>query len=74
MLEEMFNDMYDSRRRIYKVNFIRGITFGAGSVLGGTVLITLIVWILSLFVNFPLIGDYFKGAQQSIEQRSDTKQ
>ena len=68
VLEEVFNDMYDSRRRIYKVNFFRGIFFGAGSALGGTVILALIVWVLSLFVNAPLVGDIFKNAQQSIEQ------
>jgi hypothetical protein len=68
VLEELFNDVYDQRGRIYKVNFIRGIYFGAGSALGGTIVIALLVWVLSLFVNAPLIGDLFKNAQQSIEQ------
>lgn len=70
-LEELFNDMYDARGRIYRVNFVRGIFFGAGSALGGTIVIALIVWILSLFVNVPLIGDVFKNAQQSIEQTTE---
>lgn len=68
VLEELFNDIYDNRGRIYKVNFFRGIFFGAGSAIGGTIVIALLVWVLSLFVNAPLIGDIFKNAQQSIEQ------
>ena len=71
VLDEVFNDLYDNRSRIYKMNFVRGILFGAGSALGGTIVIALIVWILSLFVNVPLIGDVFKNAQQSIEQTTD---
>lgn len=71
VLEEIFNDFYDNRARIYKVNFIRGILFGAGSAVGGTLVLALIVWLLSLFVNAPLIGETFKNAQQSIEQTSD---
>ena len=70
-LEELFNDLYNERRRIYQVNFVRGLLFGAGSALGGTVIIALAVWILSLFVNMPLVGDLFKNAQQSIEQTTD---
>lgn len=70
VLEEVFNDMYDERGRIYKLNFVRGLLFGAGSALGGTVVIALIVWVLSLFVNAPLIGDLFKNAQQTIDQSS----
>lgn len=68
-MEELFNDYYLHRREVYKMNFIRGIFFGLGSVLGGTIVVALIVWILSFFVNFPLIGDYLQDAQQSIEGR-----
>lgn len=71
VLEEIFNDLYDNRGRIYKMNFIRGILFGAGSAVGGTLVLALIVWLLSLFVNVPLIGETFKNAQQSIEQTTD---
>lgn len=66
-LEELFNDYYLHRREVYKMNFFRGIFFGLGSVLGGTLVVALIVWLLSLFVNFPLVGDYLQGAQQTIE-------
>lgn len=71
VLEELFNDLYDNRGRIYKLNFIRGVLFGAGSALGGTIVIAFVVWILSLFVNVPLIGDTFKNAQQSIERTTE---
>ena len=71
VLEEVFNVLYDSRPRIYKLNFIRGILFGAGSALGGTLVLALIVWVLSLFVNLPLIGEVFENAQQSIERTTD---
>lgn len=71
LTEEMFYDLYTNRRRIYKLNFIRGILFGAGSALGGTVVIAIIVWVLSLFVNVPLVGDLFKNAQTSIEQTTE---
>ena len=71
VLEELFNDIYHNRKLIYKVNFIRGIVFGAGSVLGGTIVIALIVWILSLFVNAPLVGEFFEGARDTINQTSE---
>jgi hypothetical protein len=66
-LEDLFNDMYKNRLRIYQVNFVRGIFFGLGSVIGGTVVVALIVWILSFFVNIPGIGDSVQNAQQKIE-------
>lgn len=70
-LDELFNDLYKNRVRIYKINFVRGLLFGAGSALGGTIVIALIVWTLSLFVNIPVIGELFENAQQSIERSTD---
>ena len=67
VLEEIFNDYYKNRRNIYKVNFVRGLFFGLGSVLGGTVVVALVVWGMSFFVNIPGIGDTVQKAQDSIE-------
>ena len=48
LLEELFNDFNRNRYEIYKINFFRGIFFGFGSLLGGTMLIVLSVWVLNL--------------------------
>lgn len=49
LIEDLFYDIYKSRRRIYHVNFVRGLYFGFGSVLGGTLLVALLIWILGQF-------------------------
>lgn len=57
LIEELFNDFHSSRHQVYWMNFVRGIFFGFGTVLGGTVLVAIIVWILSQFAGwFPAIG------------------
>ncbi|MBB1566955.1 hypothetical protein HG431_004205 [Candidatus Saccharibacteria bacterium] len=48
LLEELFNDFNRNRYEIYKINFFRGIFFGFGSLLGGTMLIVLLVGVLNL--------------------------
>jgi hypothetical protein len=69
VIEELFNDYYDDRRNVYKMNFFRGIFFGLGSVLGGTVVIGLVVWGLSFFINLPGIGNSVQQVQNTLESR-----
>ncbi len=47
ILEDLFYDFHRSRVEVYKMNFIRGVFFGLGSVLGGTILVALTVWVLN---------------------------
>lgn len=67
LIEELFNDYYDDRRNVYKMNFIRGIFFGLGTVIGGTIVVAAIVWGLSFFVAIPGIGDTAQQVQKSLE-------
>ncbi len=69
LIEELFYDFNRSRVEIYKMNFVRGIFFGLGSVLGGTVVIAVMVWILSLFVDFPGIGDTIQQLQSTLRSK-----
>lgn len=58
LLDEIFEDVYSNRRRVYRINFVRGICFGFGSILGGTVIVAVIVWVLSRIASwFPVISD-----------------
>lgn len=68
VLEEIFNDYYDDRRNIYKVNFVRGIFFGLGTVIGATVVVAMVLWILSFFVDIPIIGDAAQQAKDSLNR------
>ena len=61
VLEELFNDIYKDRKRIYWANFVRGLFFGFGSVLGGTLLIAILVWILAqLGAIVPFLSDFIQ--------------
>ena len=68
VIEDLFYDFNRSRVQVYKMNFVRGVLFGAGSVIGGTVVIALIVWILSLLGNvIPPLGDFFDGVSNTLD-------
>ncbi len=68
ILEDLFYDFNRSRSQVYFMNFVRGILFGAGSVIGGTVVIGLLVWILSLLgLVIPPLGEFFDGVSQTLK-------
>lgn len=68
LLEELFNDFNRNRAQVYRLNFVRGIMFGLGSVLGGTVVIALLIWILTMLGNvIQPLGDFFDGLTSVLE-------
>lgn len=71
-LENLFDDYYAQRFKVYRMNLVRGIVFGFGSVIGGTLMIALLLWVLTLFNSIPFIGDFTEKVQHSIES-SKTK-
>lgn len=61
ILEDLFYDFNSSRIQVYKMNFVRGIFLGFGTVIGGTIVVALLIWLLSLFANLPGgFGDFVR--------------
>ena len=48
----------DSRRRMFAINFIAGIGKGFGQAIGFSFLTGLVLYIVSKWVNLPIIGEY----------------
>ncbi|CAA6828076.1 MAG: Unknown protein [uncultured Thiotrichaceae bacterium] len=44
--------------RIIWTNFVAGLFRGLGTIIGASVFIAFIIWVLTLFVDVPLIGEY----------------
>ena len=50
------------------MNFLRGVFFGFGSVIGGTIVIALVVWILSWLSDIPGgFGDFIQYVVSVVE-------
>lgn len=61
ILEDVFNDFYRKRGRVYRFNFYRGLAFGLGSVLGGTIVVAAIIWLLnSIGFLVPAFADFIQ--------------
>jgi hypothetical protein len=67
IIEDLFYDFHRSRVQVYWMNFTRGIFFGFGTLLGGTLLVAIIVWVLGQFVGFPYVGNYLKNIIDTLQ-------
>ena len=48
----------DSKRRLFVINFVAGLGKGFGQAIGFTLLAGVVFFILSKWVNLPIIGEY----------------
>lgn len=65
---DTFFEDYERRRWVvYRMNFLRGIWFGLGTFIGGTLVIAAIFWLLSLFHDVPFLTGVVETIQNSIE-------
>lgn len=71
MLENIYQTGYVDRNQMYKMSFFKGVVAGFGGVLGATILVALLVWILSLFETVPLVGPVFDNLEDTVNSRSD---
>ncbi|MEX0748704.1 MAG: DUF5665 domain-containing protein [Candidatus Saccharimonadales bacterium] len=52
------------------LSFVRGLFMGLGSIIGATLLVALIVWLLNIFGGLPVFGEWFDALRESIRQSS----
>ena len=60
--------IYSSSRRIIWTNFLRGLAFGLGSVIGASILVYITVQILAQIEFSPILGDWALRLISEIEK------
>jgi hypothetical protein len=55
-------------KKIAFQSFIKGIATGLGVFLGGTIIVSLVLWLASLLPSIPFVGDISEKAETSIER------
>lgn len=70
-LESLYDAANPGRRALYKAAFLKGILGGVGGVIGATVVVALLLWLLSLFSELPLVGDFMDSLRNTIESGSE---
>lgn len=69
ILEDLFYDFHKSRRQVYLMNFVRGLFFGVGSVIGGTLVVAFVLSLLGLLVDIPGgVGDFIQYIVDLVKQ------
>lgn len=63
-----FIRMHNSLARVLAFNFARGLVFGLGSVLGATLLLSVVAWSLSQVEFLPIIGEWASQIAQEMEE------
>ncbi len=66
IISNVFETGYLDASKSYKMSFLKGLIQGLGGVIGATVGIALLLWLLSLFGELPFVGEIFKSVQNAI--------
>ena len=66
-----FIEYLQSGKRVMWLNFKAGIAKGLGVTLGMTVVVGIIVWVLTMLVDLPLVGEYFEEAQTYVTEYAE---
>ena len=66
MLQSIYESGYIDRNQLYKMSFLKGLFTGLGGVIGATVLLAALLWILSVLNYTPLkpINEWFRETVQ----------
>lgn len=70
MLENIYESGYIDRNQSYKMSFIKGMLSGLGGVIGATIVVGLLLWILSLFSSVPLAKRLVKNIQNTVQSQT----
>jgi hypothetical protein len=70
-IRDLFENVYvNNKWRIVRMNFLRGVFFGLGTFLGGTIVIAIVIWVLSQTIDiFPWARDFTEKLIDSLQKR-----
>ena len=62
-----------SSKRILWVNFKAGIARGFGITIGMTLVLGVFIWILTMLVSLPVVGEYFEKTENYINEYAENR-
>lgn len=67
-IEHVISSSYTTTYRAVFFSMLRGMATGIGYVIGASVAVVILFWILSGLERIPFIGESFENIRQSIEE------
>ncbi|MGZ6004979.1 MAG: DUF5665 domain-containing protein [Candidatus Saccharimonadales bacterium] len=68
-LQLFFELGYVNKKQLLLISFYKGIATGFGALLGGTIVVGLLIWILSLFGQVPLVGHFVEVVNHTVQNK-----
>ncbi len=67
-MQAVFDMGYFSRKDALKWSFLKGLATGLGAFVGGTIVIAVLIWVVSRFNSFPLVGPVTQQVQETLQR------
>lgn len=71
MMESIYESGYIDRNRMYKMSFFKGVAAGLGGVVGATIIVAILLWVLNLFDQVPLIGPFADKLHDTVQIKNN---
>lgn len=72
-LQQFYNLGYSNKKQAILFTFYKGLASGLGVIIGGTIIVALLLWLLSQFGQVPLIGHFTNSVRQTITTNKNLK-
>jgi len=69
-IQEFYNLGYINKKQALTFTLYKGIASGLGVVIGGTIIIALLIWILGQFAQVPLIGPFVDSIKHTLDSKN----
>jgi len=70
MVENIYQSGYIDRNQMYKMSFIKGVVTGFGGVIGATLVVALVLWLLSL-LNYTPLRPLTERLQETVQSSTE---
>lgn len=64
----LYDHINPDRAGLYRTAFFKGVVTGLGGVIGATLVIVILVWVLSLFEQVPFVGPILENISDTIQK------